>query len=96
MASLKKLKKNINRLCYEVVSDCFTYILVNEDKNKDSVVKIISETIQTRNELISRLNKPSEEVDPAKMKKHYRSVKDDLIKGMDQSLNKLSKLSAKK
>ena len=94
MASVKDLKKEINTLCYEVVSDCFTYNLVNEEKNKDKVLKIITETIQVRNDLINKLNHPPE-TDKKELKKHYQAIRTEMVKGMDKSLKKLSALSAK-
>jgi len=91
MASIKNLKKCINDLTYEVVSDCFTNLLTNEDKNKDKVLKIISETIKNRNDLIRRVNQFSKEKNKTK---YFGSIRTDLMKKMDQSFSKLSKLSA--
>lgn len=91
MASIKDLKKSINDLTYEVVSDCFTYLLINDNKNRDKVLKIISATVKDRNELVTRMNHfPAEE----KKKRYFGKIKADLIKKMDQSFQKLSKLSA--
>ena len=95
MASIKNLKKEINNLCYEVVSDCFTYILVNEDKNRDAVLKIISETISFRNDLIGKLQNPDEEITSKGLKKYYKTLRTELLSGMDKSLKKLSTLSKK-
>ena len=91
MASIKDLKKAINELTYEVVSDCFTHLLVNGDKNRDKVLKIISETVSNRNELVARLNRSHEE---EKKRPYIGKIKTDLIKKMDHSFLKLSKLSA--
>jgi len=95
MASRKKLKKEINDLCYEVVSDCFTYNLVHENANRNEVMKIISGAIELRNELISQLGHPEEQGDKKAIKKHYSKIRKDLTKGMDNAFKKLSALSRK-
>ena len=95
MASRKKLKKEINNLCYEVVSDCFTYNLVHENANRDKVMKIITGASELRNELITRVGHPEEPGDSKKLKKHYSKIREDLRKGMDQAFKKLSALSQK-
>jgi len=95
MASRKKLKKEINNLCYEVVSDCFTYNLVHEDANREKVMKIITAAIELRNELISRLGHPENADDPKSQKKHFTKIRNDLRKGMDSLFQKLSALSSK-
>jgi len=90
MASIKDLKKCINDLTYEVVSDCFTYLLINDNKNRDKVLKIISGTIKNRNELVTRVNHlPVGE----KKSKYFGKIRADLSRKMDQSFLKLSKLS---
>ncbi len=94
MASLRNLKKEINDLCYEVVSDCFTYILVHEEKNTKAAMKIITDTIRLRNDLIGRLKMPADAKTSTDMKKHCLKVRKDMISGMDKSLKKLSTLSS--
>ncbi len=93
MSSIKGLKKEIGDLTYEVVSDCFTYILVNNDKNKDKVLKIISEAVSLRNQLISRLGHYEGERKARLVKIHYTKIREDLHTGMDKSFQKLSKLA---
>mgnify|MGYP001031588807 CR=1 FL=1 len=95
MASRKNLKKEINDLCYEVVSDCFTYHLVHEDANRDKVMKIITGAIELRNELIARMGHPEDPGDPQAVKRHYSGIRNDLHRGMDDWFRKLSALSAK-
>ncbi len=95
MAKVKDLKREINDLTYEVVSDCFTYLLVNEKKNEDKVVKVISETINTRNDLIARVNRLKREKG-AKKGEGFRKIREELCSGMNKSFEELSKISHKK
>ena len=94
MSSIKNLKKEIGSITYEVVSDCFGYILVNGEKNKKKALSIITETINLRNDMIYRLGHFEGEKSRLKIKAHYAKIKKDLYAGMDKSLQKLSKLSA--
>ena len=95
MANVKKLKKEVGSITYEVVSDCFTYLLVNEEKNKEKVLEIISEAINLRNNIIQRINNSNKEKKPKEIKNYYRDIRKDLSSGMDKSFEKLSKLSKK-
>lgn len=95
MANVKKLKKEVGSITYEVVSDCFTYLLVNEEKNKEKVLEIISEAINLRNNIIQRINNSNKEKKPKEIKNYYRDIRKDLSMGMDKAFEKLSKLSKK-
>jgi len=88
------LKKEIGNITYEVVSDCFSYILVNEDKNKDKVLSIISEIIALRNDLIYRIGHYDGDDKTSGQKAYYANIREDLYNGMDKSLQKLSKLAS--
>ncbi len=95
MPSRKNLKKQINELTYEVVSDCFTYLTIHEEKNRQKVLDIITEMVKYRNELIHRVNNYDKIKTPKEIKSHYRKIKKDLLSAMDKSFLKLSKLSQK-
>jgi hypothetical protein len=95
MAKVKDLKREINDLTYEVVSDCFTYLLVNEKKNEEKVVKIITEAVNTRNDFIARVNRLKKEKDTNK-REGYRKIREELCSDMNKAFESLSKLSSKK
>lgn len=94
MAKVKDLKREINDLTYEVVSDCFTYLLVNEKKNEKKVVKIITGAVNTRNDFIARVNRLKREKDTNK-KAGFRKIREELCSGMNKSFEELSKISHK-
>ena len=95
MASIRWLKKEINRLTFEVVSDCFTFMEAHPDKHSKEVQTIISETILLRNEMISRINQSHKKDNPGFSKPAARGILTEFYKGIDQSFVKLSKLSKK-
>ena len=96
MASVRGLKKDIDSLIFEVISDCFVYTGLNPDNNTDKVSTIISDAVNLRNDLISRVNNPDGKDNPKIVKAYYKSVKRDLNTGVDKLFKRLSSLSAKK
>ena len=93
MASIRWLKKEINRLTFEVVSDCFTCLELHPEKNRKELQKIISDTIVLRNEMISRINQPGDKDNTGFSKQSARGIITEFYKGIDQSLEQLSKLT---
>jgi hypothetical protein len=96
MASVRELKKDIDYLVFEVISDCLIYTDVNPDNNGDEVNSIISDAVGFRNDLIARVNNPDGKDNAKIVKAYYKSVEKDLLTGVDKLFDRLSALSAKK
>ena len=79
MASIKKLKDEINYLTYDLINECFTLKAFHPEKDGQAD-DVIREIIKLRNELISRANHPEDRDDPKKLKNHYRKIWLDLGK----------------
>jgi len=77
MASIKKLKDDINVLTYDLISECFTYKIYHSDKD-GTADKVISEIVKLRNELIHRVNNPEDKNDSKKLRSHFNKIKADL------------------
>ena len=58
MANKRSLKKDIDYLVYEVVSDCFTVMSVKPADKGEELAEVISDAVILRNELIARVNHP--------------------------------------
>jgi len=91
MASRRKLKKDIDFLTFEVISDCYNYIYLHPG-NEEKVMEIIKETVANRNNLIARTNHPDGKDNAKMVKAHYKAVFTDLINNTDSSFTKLSEL----
>lgn len=89
MASLRIIKKDIDYLVSEVVSDCWTFLYINPGKKADDAVAIINEAVEFRNDLYNRVNKPNKE----NMKAHYKAVSKDLLTGVDSFFKRVSELT---
>jgi hypothetical protein len=96
MASIRELKKDIDYLTFEVISDCFTYSGVHPDNQSDELSAIISDAVNFRNDLIARVNNPDGKENPKIVKAYYKTVEKDLLIGVDKLFDRLSSLTKKK
>jgi len=92
MANIRDIKKEINGLTNEMISDCFLYLYIHNDKNKKEVTGIMKDALKTSNDLIHRVNHPDSE-DRKKIKKYFNKIRSDLVDKMDSYFTKLSKIS---
>lgn len=96
MASVRELKKDIDYLVFEVISDCFTYSNIHSDNKSDELSTLISDAVEFRNDLIARVNNPDGKDNPKIVKAYYKTVEKDLLTGVDKLFERLSVLSSKK
>ena len=89
MASLRVIKKDIDYLISEVISDCWTFLFINPDKKADDIVEIMNDAVDLRNQLFDRVNNPDKE----NIKKHYKEINLDLLSGVDSLFLRVSALS---
>ncbi|MCK9305452.1 MAG: hypothetical protein PHP30_09935 [Bacteroidales bacterium] len=92
MANLRVIKKDIDFLVTEVISDCWGFIYANEGKKSEEAIEIMSEAVDLRNQLFSKVNSP----DKSNIKKHYKAVNQELLKGVDALFVKISNLASDK
>lgn len=80
MASIRLLKKDINKLAFNLLQECFSYRHFSEDLSEDKFDDVIKKLVLLRNDLILRTNHPETDADSASLKTHYKQVQADLIK----------------
>lgn len=95
MASIRELKKDIDYLIFEVISDCFVYAGFHSDKG-EAVNELVNSAVDLRNDLISRVNNPEGKGEPKVLRAHFQKVEKDLIEGVDKLFDSLSSLSKTK
>ncbi|MBI9058718.1 MAG: hypothetical protein JEZ01_13215 [Labilibaculum sp.] len=95
MASRRRLKKDIDFLSFEVISDCYNYNYLHPGKG-EQVTEIVKDTIVSRNQLIARVNHPDGKDNPNLVKAYYKSVYTELFANVDESFKKLSALIKEK
>ncbi len=96
MASVRELKKDIDYLIFEVISDCFAYSNIHPDNKSDELSALINDAVEFRNDLIARVNNPDGKDNPKIVKAYYKTVEKDLVTGVDKLFERLSAISTKK
>jgi hypothetical protein len=88
MANIRDLKKDINFLTSEMITECmvFEHYHPKEVAKSDEVIQLI---VDKRNELIDKINNPSEEARKAGLKKYYSVVVKDMYQNFVTLLDKL-------
>lgn len=95
MASVRELKKDIDYLIFEVISDCFVYSNIHPENKSDKLTELISDAVEFRNDLIARVNNPDGKDNPKIIKAYYKAVEKDLLTGVDKLFERLSTFSSK-
>ncbi|MCK5067621.1 MAG: hypothetical protein KAR16_09285 [Bacteroidales bacterium] len=80
MASIRILKKDINRLAFDLLQECFSYRHYSSELSEDKFDNVIRKVVLLRNDLILRANHPETDADSPTLKEHYKQVQMDLIK----------------
>jgi hypothetical protein len=91
MASLKTLKKDIDYLMDEVVTDSYLSLYFHPE-HKDEIVKVIQDAVDLRNSLYDRANNPIEKKSTSLVRKHYAAVRRDMFDGIDSLFVRLSEI----
>ena len=54
MASIRRIKRDIDFLANEVISDCYMALYFNDGAKREQIVAVIEEAVEFRNELFVR------------------------------------------
>jgi len=80
MASIRLLKKDINKMAFDLLQECFSYRHYSEELSQDKFDDVIKKIVLLRNELIIRTNHPETGTESTSMKAHFQKVQLDLLK----------------
>lgn len=89
MASIKRLKKDIDYLTFSVIADCFNFSILT-GKSNPQVSEIIQSTIDSRNNLRDRINAVGKLETKKERKAYYGAIFKDLLVNIDGAFTKLS------
>ena len=76
MSSIRKLKKDLNYLAYELLTEIFTYRHFHPEMKEKKFDELIMEVIRLRNDLIARINNPENQDE---MKAHYKKIRAEML-----------------
>jgi hypothetical protein len=89
MASIRKLKKEMNTVLSDIIEDCYACQLNSDDKTSAKAEKIIDEAIATFDDLIAKLHEKDVE-DPKAHLKGIRATLKDQSAALSDKISKLS------
>lgn len=90
MASRRNLKKDLNYITWELISECLVYQILHPEVPDERVMKTIEELAGKHNELLALVNAPENRRNKEVAKKNYATVR----KGFLEMLTILKSLSA--
>jgi len=92
MASLRRLKKDIEYFSAQLIGDVLDYIQYYEGAKEDEALEIIKEAVTFHNEMIDRAVHPDGKDNPKIIKAYYRKLKRDFVEGLDKAYERLETL----
>lgn len=95
MATVRRLKKEIEFMSSQLIGDCIDFMETFGDKKDITVLSIIEEAVLLNNTMLDRACHADVKDDPKLVKLHYRQLKTDFIKGLDQAYGKLESMIKK-
>ncbi len=95
MASLRRLKKDIDTLFFELISDCLLFSSLREGDKGTEAQQLIEEAVALRNEFFDRANNPDGKDNPALVRAYYTTLRRDLRSTVNDFFRKLSELAKK-
>lgn len=79
MASIRILKKDINILTYDLLTECYVYKHYDENLSENRFDEVIKKIVYLRNDLILRTNHPESDAESPTLKEHYKKIREDLF-----------------
>ncbi|MBS2213829.1 hypothetical protein KEM09_20645 [Carboxylicivirga mesophila] len=79
MASVRELKKDINFLASELITEAYVKQLVKEDVNNDKIAEVMVKAIEFRNELVAKANHPDAKNNAKKVKAYYQNLRKSMM-----------------
>lgn len=94
MASIRRLKKDVDYLTFAVIADCMNYNATTE-KNDPEVVNIVKDMVEYRNETRGKISNRESFNGKKEAREYYKGISIDLLKRVDGEFTRLSDLIKK-
>ncbi|MCE5332916.1 MAG: hypothetical protein LLF95_12350 [Bacteroidales bacterium] len=92
MASRRNLKKTIQFVSSELITDVYFRCLMSNKIEEDKVDKIVLEIAENSREYILRANRPTGKDNPQLVKAYFRKLYADWQKTMEKIVGEIEKL----
>jgi hypothetical protein len=83
MASIRNLKKDLNYLSYELLTETFAYKHFHPELDEKKLDDAIRNIVKLRNELLQRINHPATFESPTEQKQYFHKIQEDMVKLVD-------------
>lgn len=83
MASIRNLKKDLNYLSYELLTETFAYKHFHPELDEKKLDDAIRNIVKIRNEILQRINHPDTFESPSEQKQFYHKIQEDMVKLVD-------------
>lgn len=93
MSSIRDLKKDVDYIIFELISDCLAFGEIHNIDESGELSSIVNDAVQLRNELFSRINNREKGADPKSVKASFNQIKTDLFTGTNNLFERLSTLA---
>ena len=92
MASVRRLKKDIQFFTAEGISDCINLIEAQDNEKDAHILEVLQEIVANHNKIMERINHPDGKDNSKLVRQFYKLLKADFIHSLDQSYKKMEAL----
>ncbi|MCB2195210.1 MAG: hypothetical protein KQH79_05085 [Bacteroidetes bacterium] len=92
MASCRDIKKDINFLANQMLTECFSFMEYSPVNNQENVLDILHDVEQLRRNLLYKVNNPPEN---GSLKEYYRIIIEEMYDTNMKLLEELNSLNEK-
>jgi len=92
MASRRKLKKTIQFVISELITDLFFRSLMSKDKDAEKIDKLVVELVAIDREFTLRVNRPDGKDNSKLVKVYYRKLFSDWQQAMETVIKKIESI----
>ncbi len=93
MASRRELKKDINYLAAEILSQAYMKLALMENVSEEKIQPVMVEAIEMRNEFVSRANHPDGKKNKKIVKSYYQALRKNLMNKTVELLDKIQAIN---
>jgi hypothetical protein len=92
MASVRNLKKDINYLTSEIVTEVYVRKMLFDEIKEADFKKVVVDAINFRNDLIAKVNHPDGKDNPKKIKAFFKDIKEEMDKKFSELIKSINQL----
>jgi len=89
MASKRKLKKDIDKLIYEIVADCYSYMELYPKADHQPLKDMATRALDLQDETIAKINTHKGANDPKDTKEHFNTIQKEFLEEANKMFNEL-------